>query len=129
VGERIHWLGYVADRATYLDALAACDVFVFPSPAEGFPKVILDAMAVGLPVVATPAGQLQPLAAKRLIDAAAPGDPAALSVAIGRIAGSAELAGRLATGGRAFAESHTRTAEAARLVDRWRAWWPDLAWH
>jgi glycosyltransferase involved in cell wall biosynthesis len=128
VDDRIHWLGYVADRSSYLDALAACDLFVFPSPAEGFPKVILDAMAVGLPVVATPAGQLRPLAAKRLIEAAAPGDAAALAAAIGRVTGSAPLADPLTTGGRAFAETHTRTAELARLVDRWRAWWPDLAW-
>ena len=128
VGDRIHWLGYVADRSTYLDALAACDMFVFPSPAEGFPKVILDAMAVGLPVVAAPAGQLQPLAAKRLIEAAAPGDAAALAAAIERVTGSAALAGRLTTGGRAFAQAHTRPAEAARLVGRWREWWPDLAW-
>ncbi len=128
VGDRIHWLGYVADRSTYLDALAACDVFAFPSPAEGFPKVILDAMAVGLPVVATLVGQLQPLATKRVIEAAASGDADALAAAIVRLTGSAELAGRLTTAGRAFAEAHTRTAETARLVDRWRAWWPDLAW-
>jgi glycosyltransferase involved in cell wall biosynthesis len=128
VGDRIHWLGYVADRSTYLDALAACDMFVFPSPAEGFPKVILDAMAVGLPVVAAPAGQLQPLAAHRLIEAAAPGDAAALAAAIGRVTGSAALAGRLTTGGRALAQAHTRPAETARLVGRWREWWPDLAW-
>ena len=56
VGDRIHWSGHVADRATYLDRLAAADAFVFPSPAEGFPKVVLDAFAVGLPVLATPVG-------------------------------------------------------------------------
>ena len=49
-------------------ALAAADVFVFPSPAEGFPKVVLDAFAVGLPVVATRAGALAELADAGLID-------------------------------------------------------------
>ena len=49
-GDRIRWSGHIADRATYLDHLAAADAFVFPSPSEGFPKVVLDAFAVGLPV-------------------------------------------------------------------------------
>ncbi|MEO5941427.1 MAG: glycosyltransferase, partial [Candidatus Limnocylindrales bacterium] len=39
VADRIEWLGYVADRKPYMKALASCDLFVFPSPAEGFPKV------------------------------------------------------------------------------------------
>ena len=56
VGDRVTWAGLVGDRVAYLDRLAAADAFVFPSPAEGFPKVILDAFAVGLPVLATRAG-------------------------------------------------------------------------
>jgi glycosyltransferase involved in cell wall biosynthesis len=126
IADRIHWLGYVGDRATYMDALGSCDVFVFPSPAEGFPKVVLDAMAVGLPVVATAVGQLQPLVASRLIEPAGRDEPDALAAAIRRIAGSAELASGLAAGGPVIAAAHTRPAEAARLVERWRAWWPDL---
>ncbi len=66
--DRITWAGHLAERAAYLDRLAAADVFVFPSPAEGFPKVVLDAFAVGLPVVATRAGALAELADAGLID-------------------------------------------------------------
>jgi hypothetical protein len=128
VAERIHWLGYVADRATYLDALASCDLFVFPSPAEGFPKVVLDAMAVGLPVVARPSGQLAALAAGGLIAAVDSGEGDALAGAIGRLVAAPERAGTLASAGSTFASEHTRPAEAARLVSRWRSWWPDLPW-
>jgi glycosyltransferase involved in cell wall biosynthesis len=128
VGDRIHWLGYVADRPTYLDALASCDLFVFPSPAEGFPKVVLDAMAVGLPVVARPSGQLAPLAAGGLIEAIGSDGADALATTIGRLVAAPARAGSLMTAGNAFVAAHTRPAEAARLLARWQSWWPDLPW-
>lgn len=128
IADRIHWLGYVADRATYMDALASCDLFVFPSSAEGFPKVVLDAMAVGLPVVATSAGQLEPLGANGLLEPASAVDAAALAAAVSGVAGSSKLARRIAANGHAFASDHTRPAETARLVAMWRTWWPSLPW-
>lgn len=120
IADRIHWLGYVADRTTYLDALASCDLFVFPSPAEGFPKVILDAMAVGLPVVATRAGQLGPLATAGLI-LDAEGSPGGLSAAIRalRAVDPTTMAGMRGSAS-GFVAAHTRPAEADRLV-RWLA--------
>jgi glycosyltransferase involved in cell wall biosynthesis len=126
IADRIHWLGYVADRRTYLEALASCDLFVFPSPAEGFPKVVLDAMAVGLPVIATPSGQLGPMGAHGFIEAAPRGDGHALATAITRLRGSSASTGALAGRGQRFATMHTRPAEISRLVARWRAWWGDL---
>jgi glycosyltransferase involved in cell wall biosynthesis len=128
IADRIHWLGYIADRPTYLDALASCDLFVFPSPAEGFPKVVLDAIAAGLPVVARPSGQLAPLASGGLIEAVGSDDGAALADAIGRLVAAPERAATLAAAGTAFVGEHTRPAEAARLVARWQSWWPDLPW-
>jgi glycosyltransferase involved in cell wall biosynthesis len=51
--ERIILLGY-QERLT--DYIGAMDVFVFPSPDELYSLVVLDAMAMGLPVVAARAG-------------------------------------------------------------------------
>jgi hypothetical protein len=126
IGDRIHWLGYVADRATYMDALASCDLFVFPSPAEGFPKVILDAMAAGLPVVAIPSGQLERLTSNGLLEPAASDDPADLAEAVARVVGSDPLARGLATRGQVFAATHTRAAQTERLVELWRTLLPKL---
>lgn len=128
VADRIHWLGYVGDRSAYMDALDACDLFVFPSPAEGFPKVVLDAMALGLPVLASPSGALAELSEAGVVRAVAPDDPAALARAIDRLLGDATAAAGLRAAGRAFAEAHTRPAEAQRLVERWRRRWPALPW-
>jgi len=123
----VEWRGFIADRAIYLEALAACDLFVFPSPAEGFPKVVLDAMAAGLPVVATPSGSLGELAASGVIE---PIDRRAGQIATGirRLVADPSRAAALRRAGSAFAAQHTRAAEAERLVSRWRDRWPNLPW-
>ncbi|MGD0682078.1 MAG: glycosyltransferase family 4 protein [Terracidiphilus sp.] len=47
---RIHMTGYVADTAPYYRAM---DVMVLPTWREGFPNVVLEAAASGIPVVTT----------------------------------------------------------------------------
>jgi glycosyltransferase involved in cell wall biosynthesis len=48
--QSVHWVGTRADVAPYLQA---ADVYVFPSRGEGMPVALLEALAVGVPVVAT----------------------------------------------------------------------------
>ena len=131
VAGRIEWRGFVADRDAYLDALAAADIVVHPSPAEGFAKVVLDAMAVGAPVAAVPAGRLAELSTARLIAPIrrarrGPADPTASAVmSILRDPVATQAMRERAA---AFAAAHTRPAEAARLVARLERWFPDLPW-
>lgn len=128
VDERVTFLGHVADRSAYLRHLAGSDVFVFPSPAEGFPKVILDAAAVGLPILAGASGTLDELVRAGVVLAVEVGRPGSIAAAIHRLAGDADEVDRLRAAGHRLAAGHTRQAEAARLVARWQGRWPRLPW-
>lgn len=46
---RVHWIGRVDNVHEYLQA---ADIFCFPTRREGLPTAVIEAMAVGLPVVA-----------------------------------------------------------------------------
>ncbi len=50
------WIEFIGYKENSFEALREMDVFVLPSRSEGCPIVILEAMAMGLPVVATDVG-------------------------------------------------------------------------
>ncbi len=53
----VEWIGYV-NEGTYRMLLQECTVFAFPSLYEGFGMAILDAMQLGVPVLASNRGSL-----------------------------------------------------------------------
>jgi len=55
VAERVYFAGQLSQKET-VALMSACDLFVLNSTHEGFSHVILEAMSVGLPVVATAVG-------------------------------------------------------------------------
>ena len=89
LGDRARQLGvdgvvrFAGFRADATDVIAAADVFVLPSPAEPFGLVLLEAMALGRPVVATAAGgPLEIVVDRQTGRLVPPSDPAALAGAI-----------------------------------------------
>jgi len=84
-GVELHLPGAVA-RTAVADWMAAADVYVQPSTpvatgrAEGMPVAVREALAVGVPVIASAVGGLRELGAE--ITLVPPSDPAALSRAI-----------------------------------------------
>ena len=49
----VEFLGKILDRELLFKQLSEADVFVLPSKVEGLPRVVIEALAVGLPVVAS----------------------------------------------------------------------------
>ena len=94
-------------------ALAAFDIYVLPSLRETFAIGLLEAMAAGLPAVATRVGAIPELAVEGetalLVE---PGDPVALAAAIGRLASDPDLRARLGDAARARAAAFTVAAMA-----------------
>jgi glycosyltransferase involved in cell wall biosynthesis len=95
--------------------LGRADVFVQPSRSEGSPMAVLEAMAAGLPVVASAVGGV-PETVGRAGLLTAPGDPAALAGALVRVLGDPRLAGRLGARARRRAEAFTWDAAARKYV-------------
>jgi glycosyltransferase involved in cell wall biosynthesis len=96
IADSISWLGFQADTVKWLQTM---DVFAFPSRLEGVPNAVLEAMAVGLPIVATTIGGVTDLLEEGgtgvLIP---PDDPDAMAGELDRLLGDpsfrAELGGR-----------------------------------
>jgi glycosyltransferase involved in cell wall biosynthesis len=82
--ERVRFLGSLP-RERLADAYRACDVMVLPSSREGWPNVVAEALASGLPVVASSVGGIPEILQDREVgELVAPGDVAALGAAIDR---------------------------------------------
>jgi glycosyltransferase involved in cell wall biosynthesis len=100
LGRRITLAGEQPPRMV-MRAYRAADVFVLPSLHEGYGMAFAEAMAHGLPIIATAAGAIPETVPREAGLLVRPGNAAALAHALRRVIVKPALAARLAAGSRA----------------------------
>ncbi|HEY7135207.1 MAG TPA: glycosyltransferase family 4 protein [Acidimicrobiia bacterium] len=123
LGGAVQWVSGVPQERI-VELYAEAEVAVVPSLYEGFSLPAIEAMACGVPLVATTGGALPEVVGRDGETALTvpPGDPSALAVGILRMLGDAELRARIGAAGRArVLDRFTWRVTAQGTVDNWRA--------
>jgi len=112
--DRVRWAGYRRDVHAILPG---CDLLVHPSLDDAFPTVLLEAMAAGLPVVASRVGGIPEIVAEEITGRLVPpADPARLTTEMVRLLGDPSTTARMSTAAREIArEKFSTAAWIARL--------------
>jgi glycosyltransferase involved in cell wall biosynthesis len=113
---RIQRLGWVADPAALL---AGAAVFAYPSVYEGFGFPPLEAMAAGVPVVATATGAVPEVVGDAALLVPV-GDPEALAAALDRALVDTATRARLVRDGRAQVERYSWVAAGGAMAALYR---------
>jgi glycogen synthase len=115
--DRITEVGFV-EHAVVPSVLASLDVLVLPSEYEEMGSVLTEAMAAGLPVVASDVGGIPEVVRDGETGLLVPrGDVDALAEALDRLVADPALRGRLAAGARERARSYAWPHLAGRVAD------------
>jgi glycosyltransferase involved in cell wall biosynthesis len=117
VADRVDLAGFVPYGPQLLELYRDAHIFVHVSLTEGSPQVLVEAMAAGIPVVATDVGSVAGLiegpGAGVLVP---PSDRDALVEAVLRVADDAELRNACVEAGLEVARRYARDVEAARIA-------------
>ena len=106
---------FAGHRNDMPEVYASLDVLVLPSFNEGLPMTIMEAMASGKPVIATPVGAVPKLiTAEQTGLFVNPGDSLGLSAAILRILSDSSFREKLGRNGRAWVAQHFSAEAMAR---------------
>ncbi len=115
IAEQVTFLG---NREDVPDILAAMDIFTLISRFEGLPMTIIEAMAAGLPVIASDVGGVSELIDEGLTGFCVPsGDEEAIRRAFTRLLDDPERARRMGEAGRARARTEFDTSVMIRRVE------------
>jgi glycosyltransferase involved in cell wall biosynthesis len=120
IEDSVSWLGFQSDPVKWFQAM---EVFAFPSRLEGVPNAVLEAMAAGLPIVATTIGGVIDLLEEgRTGFLIPPDDPDALAVELDRLLRNASLRADLGCRARSRAvEIFSLSDNISRLTDLYLA--------
>jgi glycosyltransferase involved in cell wall biosynthesis len=112
---QVAFLGPV-DASARRKLLRDADVFLLPSHAEGMPNAVLEAMAAGLPVIATPVGALPEMLPEGVL--VPPGDASAIARAVLDLARDSVRRRELGRRNHLRAAEHYALEHTLRFLDR-----------
>ena len=118
-GERVLFAGKVQHDAVP-EWLSAADIFVLPTRAEGSSNAMAEAIACGLPVVASDLPSMRPLIGEDAGVLVEPDDVGALGDAIERILGDEELRAAMSAAALSRARSYTAADRVTRVAEWFR---------
>lgn len=121
--EQVRFVGYLQRGAPLHDCYRAANVFVFASRTETQGLVLLEAMALGVPVVAQAYLGTADVLKEGEGCLVAPDDATAFAQRVGRVLSDRDLAGDLSERGRAYALEWS----TARMTARMEAVYADLS--
>lgn len=115
VGARVVFSGYVSDVREWL---RRADALVLPSYSEGLPRVLMEAAAAGVPIVASDIAGVRQLIADDVNGLLVPRrDPGALAAALERLLADPALRRRLAGAARRTIDERHTAARQARAFE------------
>jgi len=124
--KNISWIGNVKHGKELWNCYDSADVFVFSSIWEGTPKVLLEAMARGVPVVSSNVGGIPSLIEHNIRGLLVPPqNPKALASEIARMMTDDNLRKRCIKNGLEFAKKHTVEAQAMFMLQKFNDIYPD----
>jgi glycosyltransferase involved in cell wall biosynthesis len=113
---------FLGERSDVADLLAQADLLVLTSDDEGLPNAVLEGMAAGLPILATPAGDTPELVQDGRTGWLVPfGDAAALSARMVELCASPEVRASLGRAGRELvAARYGKARMTQRILEIYR---------
>lgn len=117
VEDVVRFLGPQAYGPELFGCFRDADLFVLPSPSEGTPRVLVEAMMFGLPIVATRVGGVPDLVDEGTNGLLVPpNDPAAMAAALQVLLDDPGYRARMAQANHAAGAAHTVEALAERMM-------------
>lgn len=114
----IEFLGFIPFGKELDEIYIMSDIFVLPSFSEGAPKVLLEAMAKGLPLISTDVGGVSDIIKDEengiLIQ---PRSSEAIAHAVKRVTKESKLRKKLIKNGYRFVEGHTSEKQAKKIAE------------
>ncbi|HKP29811.1 MAG TPA: glycosyltransferase [Gemmatimonadales bacterium] len=118
VAERVHFLGHVDDP---LPLIAGAGVLVMPSREEAFGSTILDALALGIPVIGTEVGGIPEALSNGGGVTVPAGDSRALAAEVQRLAGDENLRETMSRNAAEAARHHDLPGMVERTLGVYRS--------